>query len=346
MTKNHLPNYIIPIIILAGTALAIFYLAMDVSTNFGISLKTFDSLSNSLASYISQVEPAWRPRLLSNGLASIAVRISRSISTRVAIPLAGDPIQLAVGLWTMIWYSLTGFLFIGWLKKSSVFYIFGLFAGTVYGYLPIGGSLGASIVKNYIYPWDLPALFIFSLFTLLFVKHKYWWLLALIVIGVGFKETAMILCLVFLLRDFSGSYWNPFQKKFWEQFRKESWLLFALSIALSFVIKIAIGYLIKAPSFFLTMDTIDDGTTSSPLVLVNLNQLLDIFPFLVNAGTLLAFFLLPAKDEKIHTLKLIAGAFILGNLFFGIFNEYRIWFEMIPFALYVLDMNLLQERIG
>ena len=110
MTKNHLTNYIIPIIILAGTALAIFYLALDISVDFGISLKTFDSLSNGLASYISQVEPAWRPRLLSNWLASIAVRISRSIFTRATIPLASDPIQLAIGLWTMTWYSLTGLL--------------------------------------------------------------------------------------------------------------------------------------------------------------------------------------------------------------------------------------------
>ena len=61
---------------------------------------------------------------------------------------------------------------------------------------------------------------------------------------------------------------------------------------------------------------------------------------------LLAFFLLPTKDEKIRSMKYIALAFLLGNLFFGIFNEYRIWFEMIPFALYAIDKHLLQEGAG
>ena len=345
-TKNHTLDYVIPVILLAGTALAVFSLALDIAPAFGISLKTFASFSNGLGAYISQVEAAWRPRLFSNLLASLAVRVSRSILTRVSIPLAGDPVQLAVGLWTLAWYSLTGLLFIGWLKKRSVFYIFGLFAGVVFGYLPIGGSLGANIVKNYIYPWDLPALFIFSLFTLLFVKDRYRWLLGLIVIGVGFKETAMILCAVCSRRDFSGARWNPFQKGFWEQFRKESWFLFAVSLALSLTLKISIGFLVKAPSSFLTMDTIDNGTTTTPLILVNLKQLLGLFPFLVNAGTLLAFFLLPTIDEKIRSMKYIALAFLLGNLFFGIFNEYRIWFEMIPFALYAIDKHLLQEGAG
>ena len=52
---------------------------------------------------------------------------------------------------------------------------------------------------------------------------------------------------------------------------------------------------------------------------------------------LVAFLLLPAHDNKIRSLKLIAIVFALGNFLFGVIAEYRIWFELIPFSLYAIE---------
>ncbi|MCI0550618.1 MAG: hypothetical protein L0287_06665, partial [Anaerolineae bacterium] len=112
------------------------------------------------------------------------------------------------------------------------------------------------------------------------------------------------------------------------------------SIALSMGIKIIIDTFVHAPLFF-TMETRVDGESANSLYFwANLYNLRDILPFFINAGTLIALFLLPNTHKNIFTLKVIAILFILGNMLFGNIIEYRIWFEMIPFALYAMDVNI------
>jgi hypothetical protein len=103
-------------------------------------------------------------------------------------------------------------------------------------------------------------------------------------------------------------------------------------------VKIAIDYFVHAPMFF-TMETkpVDSGTF---YLLENFVNLKDILPFFINAGTLTAFFILPNANKNVLILKLLAIPFILGTFLFGNMIEYRIWFEMIPFALYALDVNI------
>jgi hypothetical protein len=78
-------------------------------------------------------------------------------------------------------------------------------------------------------------------------------------------------------------------------------------------------------------------------------------PLFINAGLLVALLLLPIKKRPIGMLKVITGVFILGIFLFGVINEYRIWFELIPISLYALDiyffhlpmepsMNLIKNR--
>jgi len=339
MKKQIILNYLIPLIILAGTALALFYQAVDISPDFGLNMRMFDSFSEGFEEYRLNTPQVWRSRLFSNAMASFTVRVSKSILHRVSIPRIGDPIQLAVGIWTAGWFLLIGVLFIFWLKKYSLFYILGAYAGVSFGYFPIGPSLLSPLSKNFIYPWDLPALFVFVVFTILFVKNKYRRLLLILPLGVGIKETAIILCLGFLLKDVTGTPWNPLKKSFWEKIKKESWILFFASLFLCLGTKIAIDLVVRASTPLMTMEYYANEIPI-PIFLANIRQL-SFYILLINAGTFLVFFLLPSKDNKIRVFKILAITFAVGNLLFGIMAEYRIWFEMIPFALYAIDKNLL-----
>jgi len=60
----------------------------------------------------------------------------------------------------------------------------------------------------------------------------------------------------------------------------------------------------------------------------------------INAGTALAFLILPTKDRYILCLKFIALIFITSNFIYGNIQEYRIFIEIIPFALYGFDKVL------
>jgi len=56
-------------------------------------------------------------------------------------------------------------------------------------------------------------------------------------------------------------------------------------------------------------------------------------PVFVNVGTLLIFFLLPAKDRDDWMWKSVALVFVAGIMAAGIITEYRIFWEMIPLSI-------------
>ena len=166
-------------------------------------------------------------------------------------------------------------------------------------------------------------------------------MLVLLPIGVGFKETSIILCIGFLLKDIADISWNPLKISFWKNIKRESWTLFFLSLSLCLGVKIAIDLFVRASTPFMTMEYYTNEV-QIPIFIANLKQL-SFYTLLINAGTFLAFLILPAREEAVKVFKLLALVFIVGNFLFGIVAEYRIWFEMIPFALYSLDRNLLIE---
>ena len=77
-----------------------------------------------------------------------------------------------------------------------------------------------------------------------------------------------------------------------------------------------------------------------------LRQAVQGAPLFINAGTLLAFLLLPHATRTLVAFKAIALAFIAGNFLFGIITEYRIWFELIPLALYGLEQAVRADAPG
>jgi hypothetical protein len=307
-------NYIIPLILLLGVSSVIFYRSAEISTAHKDNLYTFSSMSKGLETYYD-FKTAWKPRLFSNALAAATMKVGNSILHRTNLSFIESPLELAVALWTSAWFFLTCLLFIFVARKNSVFYILGIFAALSFGYMPR--------LATRIYPWDMPAMFVFSVFLILFIRSKMKWLFVLLPLAMGFKETVLLLPLAFLFTD------EPWKKRLTNA---------AIAAGLCVLVKVAIDIFVHSPLPFLTMETGGGDSIGLSYFPINLTNLLAVHPLLINAGTLLAFLLLPIFDKKMLSLKLIAALFILGNFVFGVIFEYRIWFEMIPFALYGLEI--------
>jgi hypothetical protein len=204
-----------------------------------------------------------------------------------------------------------------------LFFIFGTFASLSFALMP---RLEMSVR---FYPWDMPALFFFTVFVILFIQKKYWWIFAILPIGMGFKETVFILCISFLFAEL------PWKQRLY---------MLAGSAALCMLTKISIDLYVHSPLFFSMYVFQNEGSSTSLFLLGNLDDLRNVLPDFINGGTLLAFYLVPHIDKNIVYLKLISVPFILGNLLFGILIEYRVWLEMIPFALYALHTAIQMDE--
>ena len=315
VSRQIIINYIVPLILLIGVSSVLFYRAAEISSGHKDNAYAFNSFSKGFPTYYN-FKIAWKPRILSNALAAFTIKVGNSIIRRTEIPFIGNFLELSVALWTSAWFFMTCILFILVARKNSVFYILGIFAALSFGYMPR--------LATRIYPWDMPAMFFYCVFLILFLRGKMKWLFVLLPLAMGFKETALLLSLAFLFTDES-----------WKKRLTNA----AIAAGLCIIVKIGIDIFVRAPLPFLTMETGGNSLGLSYFV-VNLNNLLAVHPLLINAGTLLIFLLLPIYGRKMLALKVIAIFFILGNFAFGVIYEYRIWFEMIPFALYGMEVAL------
>ena len=227
-----------------------------------------------------------------------------------------DPRAFSIALWTSLWFVLIALVYIFFLKRRAVMYILGTYAAITFGYMP-------KVDTTRIYPWDMPALFIFVIFLFLFLNNEYKWILVLLPLAMGFKETAGVLCVAFLLADGLS--------------RKDKWKMFLAALVLCILVKLGIDVFTRSSSPLFTMETGLGGAPSTIYLIQNLNSFDALQPFLINAGTLLSFIILSTPDKKIISLKVMAVLFALGNFLFGAVIEYRIWFELIPFALYTIE---------
>ena len=308
-------DYVVPLIITVGVAIVLFGRVALIASPKGDTHATFYSLTTGMEDYY-EFKTAWKPRLFSNALAAFTAHVSKWILAKTSVPIVKNPVELTIASWTAGWFILSCLFIIWFFKRRSLFYIFGMLAGISFGYL----SRLQMAVR--VYPWDLPALFFFTVFLLLFIQKKYWWIFAIIPLGIGFKETTFILCVVFLFMDL------PWKRRIY---------MLIGSAMLAAGVRITIDYFVHAPMFF-TMEIKPDPNEASNFYLFsNLRSFKYVFSFFINAGTLTAFFILPNANKTVFFLKLIAIPFVLGNMLFGNIIEYRIWFEMIPFALYTMD---------
>lgn len=146
-------------------------------------------------------------------------------------------------------------------------------------------------------------------------------------LGMGFKETTAVLCLAFLFAE------QPWKRRL---------VMCAVSLSACLAVEIAIDIYVRVPIPLFTMEYRYQGGQGPTTFYVweNLKSLRDLHfvPLLVNGGTLLAFMLLPSVNRTMLALKLVSLVFVAGIFLFARINEYRIFFEMIPFALYALEL--------
>jgi len=274
----------------------------------------FTSFSQGLEEY-KEIKQEWRPRILSNYLAS---RLANLIEAQYNGQDSALVMDYVSAYWTIGWLILIYLMFIIFFKEKSLLYLFGIFAGISFAYVP-------SIGITRIYPWDMTSLFIFTCFVTILKTKKESWLVFFIPIAILFKETALLMIAAFL---------------FWEEVPLRRRLIYVgITLLTSLVIKAGIDIITANPSFIFTMTYSTKSGTSR--IIENIRQLLVLridSPLFIDAGLLAALLLLPIRKRPLLMLKLIAIAFILGNFVFGQIFEFRIWFEMIPISLYALDV--------
>ena len=218
---------------------------------------------------------------------------------------------------------MAGAVFIALRKERSLLYLFGGYAALSMACSP--GVAFPEIIQ--IYPWDMPAFFFFALFVFFIETGRWRHLFWMIPLAVGFKETAGLLSVAFLFCT----------EKSW----KQRLVSFCAVVLLCLLVKIGIGLLTNPEQFLVTMTNRE--RSGEPLRIgTNLFYILrykwPATPLLVNAGTLLVLFLLPSSSWNIWMLKTIGVLFVAGILTYGLINEFRIFFEMIPLALYGMDL--------
>lgn len=312
-------NYFIPFILTIGISIVFFSILVNVANKKEDSFSTFVALSNGLEEYY-EFKTAWKPRLFSTALSSLLVNVlGYEILSAADASIGKDEIGIIIGSWSVGWFALISFVLINTLKKRAVFYIIGLFAGLSFGYQVFYGT----VIR--VYSWDMPVLFIYVLFLILFINKKYNWLFAVILLGVGFKETTIILCFGFLFADL------PWKRRI---------LMFTSGLGLCIIIKILIDMYVQAPIFFTMEYGLLNKNFMGSYMLRNLRNFKEVIPLFSNAGLIIILFLCPNLNKEIVALKFIAVIFIVGNTLFGIVTEYRVWFEIIPFGLYALDTTI------
>lgn len=311
--------YLIPLIVLIGVSISLFSLIVDVPHQEEVSFGTFDAFKHGLDNYYDFRTP-WKPRIFSTVLAALTIHVGERILSVSEVPMVRNIHQLTLGLWTLVWFILICLIFIRAFRQRSIFYILGAFAGISFGYQ----VFYKTVIR--VYSWDMPALFVFSLFLILFLYKKYWWLFVFIPLSMGFKETAFVLCFAFLFSD--------------QSWHSRIWMTVG-AILLCVLVKAGIDMYVHAPLFFTMRTESMDDISAEPYLISNLRILVKYWvPLFANAGLLAALFLVPAVNSNVRVLKLISLPFAIGILLFGIVTEYRIWFEVIPFALYSLDVAI------
>jgi hypothetical protein len=249
---------------------------------------------------------AWKPRILSNLLGSWITRGS------VADIHDGSDHQarfvVRVGLWAALWLGAIFALYLLTFARNALLFIMGTYCGVAFGYMPG--------ISETIYPWDMPALFFFSLFICLLHAGRLIFLLPILPFAVLFKETSALLCLGFLNMD---------------ETKKRRLTLFAIAALFVLASKVNVDFRTGSMSRF----DFDSIVLRSNFLFFTHNWT----PWLLNGGLLLAFLLLPLRHPSAFSIRLIFTLFIAGTLLYGIAAEYRIWFEIIPLGLYALHLH-------
>lgn len=222
------------------------------------------------------------------------------------------------GLYVAVWLGLIFLLYLMTLRERALLPILGTYCAVAFGYMP-------GIVDR-VMPWDMPALFFYTLFICLLIRGNLKPLLFIMPIAVAFKETAALLALAFL---FTG---EPRARRLRQ---------FALALALAVAARLAAarathtlggGIPGNLALLWANLRYCVTGAFPHPEWYIPLQRI--DHPLLINAGLFTAFLLAPPRDRNAPCLWSIFIIFTGMMLLSGVIFEYRIWFELIPISLY------------
>ena len=301
--RHPILGVVIPLWLAFALAISLGFQVQRLAPSHDHNQATFFSLESGLDEYV--LPRAWRPRVLSNWAATFFVSYEGD-GTEKEVDRA--EFGRSIRAWTVFWFLATSLVFVLALREGSIFFMLGTYAGVSYGYMP---GIAARV-----YPWDLPALFFATLFTVAVHRRKYGWLFA-IPAAVLFKETVLVFLLAFLAWE--GKSW-----------KKRLGLFFGTAV-FSVALRALVAHLVGNPTLLRTFS----GAVWKRLG-ENFAQL-TVFdgrhPFLYDAGLILAFLLLPWGDRRLWLWKAIGVAIVAGQFLWAVVTEVRIWFEAIPVCL-------------
>ena len=310
--------YLLLLIVSASLSTMAMALAIQRAPENQDNATTFFSYSGSWPHYL-ELRQEWRPRILSNVPAGWLGRLAAHVTST-----PDGQLTATIGIWTGAWVMLICLLFFSLPPGRALFYLFGSFCGIAFGYMP-GFDTRA-------YPWDLPSLAVFTLFVVLHARGQQKAQMALIPLGMLFKETAFILCLAFL---FSSEGWHIRLRRF------------AITALACVAVKVMADVLVGGPLPFFSMTASNTGGSFRLFhnlgVLASFPRPAFTNPLLVNGGTLLALWLLPNSKPEFRLLKAMAAVFAASLFVYAQIDEYRVWFEMIPLSLYAMDLVFLKS---
>lgn len=268
---------------------------------------------------------SWSPRILSIGMGYLFTR-----DCLIGNQVLAEPFSQKVGLYVSFWLGLVFLLYLLTLEQLALLPILGTYCAVAFGYMP-------GIVDR-VYPWDMPALFFYTLFVCLMIRRRTIYFLPLLPLAVLFKESTGLLALAYLFGP------QPLSKRL---------RLFLIAGALAAGAKLYANYIthsgggmaLNGKIFAANLRYIATGEfTHAEWYAFPLRRI--DHPLLINAGLFAAFFIAKCKDPNIAALRCIFIVFTLLTLFMGIIFEYRIWFELIPICLYPLYCRELAEPPG
>jgi hypothetical protein len=258
----------------------------------------------------------WKGRL--SGLLLSGALIDFSLKEHNATEVQMGWLMNVFGLYHAFWLLLL-FLAVIFALRHSLLINLGIFAGLIYNFSPAAGP--------FFYSWDIPATLFFTLAVLFFERRQMWSMAAATCAGCFFKETVLVCALLTLF----ASHWK---------WNKRMLMFFGIIIVYVLGKKFLLSQLDLRVAAFSMDNASNFVELLRPTILIyNLKVLFSqtinhvIF---ANAGTLAAVLVLGWRKRFLPYMTLII-VFLAGQFMYGMFNEFRIFMEVLPLSLILLS---------
>jgi len=280
------------------------------TTNFWV----FTSMSKMW--HLKDLYPTWRPRI---GGLSIAGWLVDKAATKEG--LRSDRYEAVFGIYHAVWLFAIFCTLIVYLKDKAPFIILGCFASLFYAMTPLA--------VHYHYPWDMPAMFFFTLCYLMWTKKQYNWIIPTILVGTFFKDTIFVAAILFLFTDMKY---------------KVRYFIFGTVSAIAF--RFGLAHTVDHILHAVTPQS-SSITTITDLHKAGINSLFSLKwnnPIFMNGGIFLVAMLLPVNNKENRGCKALIASFFCLSFAAGssVFIEVRVMMEVIPVSVIYL-YNYLYE---